>query len=109
MVARQMRFTEQCAHMHMTARRSQGKVGAFTLILSLASKSAYNADSFRAPSQISFFKGEPWVIEMRSSLAASFLSHRGYCAFARLEMLLKRNDGIFRHFVKNDGNVTRIA
>ncbi len=57
MVARQMRFTEQCAHMHMTARRSQGKVGAFTLILSLASKSAYNADSFRAPSQISFLRG----------------------------------------------------
>lgn len=50
MVARQMRFTEQCAHMHMTARRSHGKAGAFALILSLASKSAYNADSFRAPS-----------------------------------------------------------
>lgn len=58
MIARQMCFTEQCVHMHMTVRRStQGKVGAFTLILSLASKSAYNADSFRAPSQISFLRG----------------------------------------------------
>ena len=54
MVARQMRFTEQCAHMHMTARRSQGKVGAFTLILSPASKSAYNADSFRDPLKYPF-------------------------------------------------------
>lgn len=57
MVARQMRFTEQCAHMHMTARRSQGKAGAFALILSLASKSAYNADSFRAPSKNPFQGG----------------------------------------------------
>lgn len=48
-------------------------------------------------------------MEVYLTLAASNSSRRGYCAFAGLKIPLKQNGGIFRHFVKNDGNVTKIA